>query len=125
MIISRTHTYAVIDKNKTYSCVYDMTKKSVQLDAIAHHFHLPPHQSSKKTINELAYDVVINAPRPIHNILDPTIESYTTIQITNVVRRMKHAVNIIEMIMLNPHTRLGKKRLMREFELIINDEDFA
>jgi hypothetical protein len=42
--------------------------------------------------------------------------------VTHILRQYRKAVRLIENAVVNPHTYLGKKRLMKEFELLITDE---
>lgn len=70
-----------------------------------------------KTAAEMALEIVCNARSRIIEVapskLIPEVLYY--------VEKWKHMVNSIEMAVLNPRTTLGKNRLMREFELLIND----
>lgn len=42
--------------------------------------------------------------------------------VSKFLEKYMHAVHTIQDCILNPHTEAGKRRLMREFELIISDD---
>lgn len=68
----------------------------------------------------VATKVIKQINRPVKYIEHSDISHMTT-AITSCISRLKRAVSIIENAYLNPHTMMGRKRLLKEFEIIITD----
>lgn len=74
-----------------------------------------------KNAREFALEIISNLNYNKINIKEIS-KSDLIPEVTNYMCLFKKAVNLVEDIMLSPYTFIGKKRLEKEFTLIIDDD---
>ena len=88
----------------------------LHIDAIAN-FHCIRAPYPIKNNAQIAYDAILHSPKKIRTFVDDLDSG-----ILPELMKIKAAVRAVERIMLSPYTYMGRKRLLREFELFITDD---
>lgn len=91
---------------------------SLTIDTIGYRLDEP-----KSNPATLIASVVAAIDMPVKNVMTPCIVNDECMFISTSLTKIKSAVTKLEDAFLSPHTAIGKRRLMKEFELIINDDD--
>jgi hypothetical protein len=86
------------------------------VDALGHNLYAGQSDLTDEIAKEMVYSILARSVR-----IKKIRPSDFAPQITQYLAKLQKAVDAVEAIVLNPYTGMGRKRLMREFELIITD----
>jgi hypothetical protein len=115
MLLKKMSRLYAMTNECTVTFIVDDAGK-LQLDAIGHRT-----QYCQFDVNHILAQMVNALDRRV-NCIEPATVTEKMSEITARLASMKRAVIAIENSYLNPYTRMGRKRLMKEFELIICDD---
>lgn len=107
----KSKMFAVLSTDLTIS--FKIKDKCLYIDAVARHI-FKRDDFEEKTIRDIALDV-IKQSEGTKFILD----SEFLPELPDILRKYQRAVRIIEKAVLSPHTYIGKKRLLSEFEMLM------
>lgn len=97
------------------TCIVNGNDGTLYVDAMGH--HMPNNDLDVKNERDIALAIMRSSPVKVKTIHD----SYVSPEIVDILRRFQRAVTLIERAVLSPHTTVGKARLLKEFELFIDE----
>lgn len=74
------------------------------------------------TTRDIAVDIITKCPKRIRHVEKPTFNCQIAEDAYSYIKKFMHASDLFTRAALNPYTQLGRKRLLAEFELFVNDE---
>lgn len=110
------HRFHIRSCHKSVTCV--VKDGELLIDGVCHHV-VPRCDLPSKTDDEIAYEIISHL-HPF--VIKRVVLSSFVPHITGRLRAYMRAVEHCEKCVLNPHTLLGRRRIEKEFELVIADD---